>query len=420
MFYFTSNSVQPSKSIDRLGRISMTPSLGLAAMPAALVCLLVLVAGTSALPSQEPRGPHLAIPEVIERGERGPTLILIPCAGCGAASWERFMEVNADRFRMLAVTLPGYDGSPRPGLPLWSATPVFQNNAVAQLAKLIESRGLSGAVVVGHSFGSTIGLRLANERPDLVSVLVNVDGLPLNPPGRRTEPIAKRVAKARASVDDNWAIQLQSPAAFRRFNAAGSLPGAEQRLLHHGMFMASDRVSMLHYWRENFLVDTNPGFRAFRGSYLDIKAIGARIVRADSVLDAYDKTIEAVGKPVRYARVVFHDTRHWIHLERPRLLGAVILDHLAGRSSADVGPFRFGEVVRSGTGPRDVILMPCLGCDASSWDEFMERNGQLYRMFALTWPGMGDTRLPMVEADSAGTPYFDYLMESLRLLIERD
>jgi pimeloyl-ACP methyl ester carboxylesterase len=98
----------------------------------------------------------------------------------------------------------------------------------------------------------------------------------------------------------------------------------------------------------------------------------------------------------------------------------VILDHLEGVPLHDVGPFRFGEVLRAGEGPRDVVLLPCLGCDASSWDEFMARNGDRYRMMAVTWPGLGDTALPTVVADPGGTPYYDYLLEALDLLIERE
>lgn len=370
--------------------------------------------------AQEPGGPHLELPQIVERGEVGPHLLLIPCAGCGAASWAAFMEANADRFRMIAITLPGYDGSPRPQLPLWTGETVFQDNAVDQLVGLLDERQLREVVVVGHSFGSLIGLRLAAARPDAVEVLVNVDGSPVNPPLRASNRPDERLAEARSSVDEGWGVRLQDPGEFRRFNAATRQPTAEQRTLHHGMFMASDRVSMLHYWRENLLRDRNPDFRALRASYLDIKALFPWDERPDSTLAAYVQSVSEVGTPAHYRRVVFHDTSHWVHLQRPRALGTVILDHLEGRPVQDVGPFRFGAVVRAGEGPRDVILMPCLGCDASSWDEFMTRNRARYRMVAVTWPGLGETTLPTVVADPEGTPYFDYLVEALDLLIERE
>jgi len=83
-------------------------------------------------------------------------------------------------------------------------------------------------------------------------------------------------------------------------------------------------------------------------------------------------------------------------------------------------PHGFGEVLRVGEGDRDVVLMPCLGCDATAWDRFMARNRNRYRMVAVTWPGMGSTALPDVPDDPEGTPYFDHLMEALDLLIEAE
>lgn len=238
-----------------------------------LIAAVVVACAAGPAKAQEPGGPHLELPQVIERGDSGPQLLLIPCAGCGASSWEVFMEANSDRFEMIAVTLPGYAGSPRPDLPLWTGDPVFHDNAVRQLSRLIDERGLHEVVVVGQSFGSLIGLSLAALRPDAISTLVNVDGSPTGPPSRAAQSQEERLAEARAVVDDDWAVRLQDPEQFRRFNAATQQPDEQQRNLHHGMFMASDRVSMVHYWRENILRDRNPEFLALRASYLDLESI---------------------------------------------------------------------------------------------------------------------------------------------------
>jgi len=101
-------------------------------------------------------------------------------------------------------------------------------------------------------------------------------------------------------------------------------------------------------------------------------------------------------------------------------LVALMASGLAGQEPSGDGTFRFGEVLREGDGPRDLVLMPCLGCDAHSWTEFMARNRTRFRMVALTWPGMGATALPEVVPDSLGTPYFDYLVNALRLIVERE
>lgn len=309
-----------------------------------LIAPILLYALTNVeIRAQEPGGPHLELPQVIEGGESGPTLLLIPCAGCGAPSWERFMEVNQERFRMIAVTLPGYDASPRPDLPLWTDSTVFQDNALRRLSDLIDDRELSGVVLVGQSFGVRMALRLATLRPDVVRALVAVDSSPTSPPRRAAQSRSERLAEARENVDEGPAIQLQDPAAYRRFNGARTLPDAESRLLHHGMFMGTDRVSMLHYWRENILRDTNPAFRALEIPYLDIDAIGSGVANPDSVATAHEASIEAVGRPADYRLIRFWETSHWVHVEQPEVLGTVILEFLEGRQVED---FRPGAEVR--------------------------------------------------------------------------
>lgn len=80
------------------------------------------------------------------------------------------------------------------------------------------------------------------------------------------------------------------------------------------------------------------------------------------------------------------------------------------------GEARFGRVERTGHGPVPLILFPCLGCDGRSFDQFMARNAERYTMYAVTWPGMGDTALPEVDR-SRNTPFFDYIVEALVELI---
>lgn len=298
----------------------------------ALCFFLVVGAAGSSISAQEPGGPHLEIRQVLERGETGPVLLLIPCAACGARSWEPFMEANQDRFRMIAVTLPGYAGTPRPELPLWGAEPVFQENAVTQLSRLLDERQLDEVHVVGQSFGSHVGMLLAAARPDRVTTLVNVDGNPTNPVEWADDDEKALHERAIRTVDEDWALRLQDPDTFRQFNSATRQP-PDQRLIHHGMFMATDRVSMLHYWRENMLRDRNPTFRELEASYLDIKAIFPWVENPDSTLTAYTESVEEVGTPASYRRVVFWDTTHWVHLDRPRALGTVIADYLRGEES---------------------------------------------------------------------------------------
>lgn len=88
----------------------------------------------------------------------------------------------------LALHLPGF-GSAAPPPEAWSTTDYADH-----LARALGDRG--PVVLVGHSFGGRVALRLAAAHPDRVSALV-LSGVPLTKSGpSTTPPLAFRVAKA--------------------------------------------------------------------------------------------------------------------------------------------------------------------------------------------------------------------------------
>lgn len=94
----------------------------------------------------------------------------------------------------LALDLPGFGASPAPP-ESWGSN---EYSLVVEkvLADLVTSSAAS-AVVVGHSFGGRVALRLAVRRPDLVAALV-LSGVPLLPPagGRKKPSPALRIARS--------------------------------------------------------------------------------------------------------------------------------------------------------------------------------------------------------------------------------
>ncbi|MFE1598860.1 alpha/beta fold hydrolase BchO [Methylobacterium sp. ID0610] len=87
-----------------------------------------------------------------EAGE-GPTLLLLHGTGAATHSWRRLMPLLARDFRVLAPDLPGHgftDPLPTPSLP----------RIARALAGLLGSLGAAPRVVVGHSAGAAILVRL--------------------------------------------------------------------------------------------------------------------------------------------------------------------------------------------------------------------------------------------------------------------
>ena len=127
---------------------------------------------------------------VVERG-RGPVdMILVSGSGMGASVFEGFMNRNAGRYHMFAVTLPGFEGTPAPPMPPPGTSYGDQTWTRASgeaIVRLILERRLRRPVVVGHFVnGSQVAMQVAVSHPDLVRGLVLLAGTPRYEPVKAT------------------------------------------------------------------------------------------------------------------------------------------------------------------------------------------------------------------------------------------
>jgi pimeloyl-ACP methyl ester carboxylesterase len=95
----------------------------------------------------------------------GQPLVLVHGSWTDRRSWDLVARSLAERFRVVTYDRRGHSQSERPP----GQGSVHQD--VADLAALIESLAAAPAHVIGNSFGGSITLRLAAERPDLMSSL---------------------------------------------------------------------------------------------------------------------------------------------------------------------------------------------------------------------------------------------------------
>jgi pimeloyl-ACP methyl ester carboxylesterase len=95
-------------------------------------------------------------------GAAGPAIVLVHGSWVSHHGWDMVVPALADRFRVVAYDRRGHSESERPS----GQGSVHED--VADLAALIQELDLAPAWVVGNSFGGSIALRLAGERPDLL------------------------------------------------------------------------------------------------------------------------------------------------------------------------------------------------------------------------------------------------------------
>ena len=126
----------------------------------------------------------------------GPGLVLLHGTGADAVgNWGALTDAVKDRFRVLAVNLPGAGNTPSPTEPLEVAT------LAAQVVATARSAGVERFHLVGHSFGAVIATGVAASEPAIV------DSLLLHAGWARTGP-RERV------MFEHWAEQLRADPAL--------------------------------------------------------------------------------------------------------------------------------------------------------------------------------------------------------------
>jgi len=172
--------------------------------PGALIvttaCLIAL-AGTSPVHAQEPvkrimaQDPTLdnlvdppgyktarlgTLGGVVRAGTGTQAMILIPGLGFDAGVFDGFTQGLADKYRMYAVTLPGFGGTaapPCPSEPTSFGEQTWTNAALGAIEKLIKDEDIQDPIIVGHWLtGTQIALRLAMKHPQTVKAVVILSG----------------------------------------------------------------------------------------------------------------------------------------------------------------------------------------------------------------------------------------------------
>ena len=143
---------------------------------------------------------------LVQKTGSGPAVILIPGLGGGPFVYDAVIPELSKRATVYAVTLPGFDGVAPVAAPY---LPAFEKSIV----DLIAREHLAHPLIVGHSLGGHLAVKLAQDVPSVAAVLV-IDAVPLYPLPRPGETAASRAAAGAgfadamlAAPDDKYAAQ---------------------------------------------------------------------------------------------------------------------------------------------------------------------------------------------------------------------
>ena len=237
---------------------------------------------------------------------KGPGLVLIHGFAGNRGVWEDLARTLSERHTVLTVDLPGCgDSAPPPPGPVDFA-------AVADAVATLAARELGGpGVVVAHSMGGLVGLRLASRHPEQVRGLVLLDAPLLPMEGVQAERLAR-------------GLEQDGPGTFRE---------------RYGRFAASpeqlDRVV-----REAARV-SGPVLAAYtRGRTAPTEAEVGK-VKCPVLLVASPILLPLGENPDREARAVGYggfgtllvvrlpQAKHWVMWDEPRLVGRAIGEFVA-------------------------------------------------------------------------------------------
>src|SRR5262249_26592920 len=119
----------------------------------------------------------------LERGRGNPVVLIIPGIISPAATWDFVARELALHAHVFVLDVRGRGLSEqRPGLSY------KLDDYAGDAAGLIDELGLNSPLVLGHSMGARIGIRLAARWPTKVRRLILVDP-PVSGPGRRAYPV---------------------------------------------------------------------------------------------------------------------------------------------------------------------------------------------------------------------------------------
>ncbi|MBL8279005.1 MAG: alpha/beta hydrolase [Pelomonas sp.] len=178
----------------------------------------------------------------------GRPVLMIPGLNSAASTWTETCAALQPQVQCHIVQLPGFAGAPA------VKTDAFLDGMRDRLLAYLDDRKLERPVVMGHSLGGALALKMAAEKPGRIERLVIVDSLPFFAGLRGMSPEAAKGAAAAMRQQMLAATQEQWEAGSRQ-GAMGMSRTAANNERVAGWSLKSDRatsaLAMSELWGED-------------------------------------------------------------------------------------------------------------------------------------------------------------------------
>lgn len=248
----------------------------------------------------------------------GPCVLLLHGAGASTHSWRDVLPALARDFHVVAIDLPG-QGFTRAGV----ANRYGLAEMSADIAGLLTVLGLSPDLIVGHSAGAAIGLRLALDLPKRPGALVCFNGAfeDFQGPAGAVFPALAQILSATplAPLAFSRAARLAPivPGAIASTGSRIDARGVDlyRRLLTDRTHVAAT-LSMMAHWRLGGLV---ADLKLLRAPAMFVAGAADRAVPPEMSLRAARRAAGASSQ-------ILPNLGHLLHEEVPQVATSIIAD----------------------------------------------------------------------------------------------
>jgi len=176
----------------------------------------------------------------VQRMGSGPVALLIHGTGASTHSWRDLAPRLAQRFTVIAPDLPGHAFTGRPASRDLSLT-----NMSGLVCKLVEALDLRPEIVIGHSAGAAVALRMALDKCVSPAAIVSLNGalFPFSGVARHVFPPVARLMLLNPFTPRIFTAQAESPQRVERLiENTGSKIDDHGLALYKRLFCEPDHV----------------------------------------------------------------------------------------------------------------------------------------------------------------------------------
>jgi len=261
---------------------------------------------------------HVGAAYVTKSGSGPHAVILMPGLGGGSWAYDGVAPELAKRYTVYSVTFAGFDGEP-------AVAGNYLDTFAQSIIDLIAQEKLRAPILVGHSLGGHLALRIAATIPDNVGGVVVIDALPLYPPMRPGDTMSERRTFMTAYRDGMLASPQAAYEAQSRVGITSLVTDPKNVDFVAASWNKADRHTIAGSVYEMSLADLHPLLSKITAPLL---LIGVADTEANAERNRAYYAAEYAGTPHLEIAVVA-SSKHYVMYDQPEKFAAAFLPFLA-------------------------------------------------------------------------------------------